>query len=421
MASYLRSIFWGSSSTSKSNNRQRDASPKSHSRSRSEASTTSSPTKAKHLKYLYAEPGRIPPASLQTTTRERSNSLTAARANAPSPLRYTYDTGAARGHPHAPTHHTSHSLDGTNSKVPLYRTSSHKLGERPALSQYPTFNATSSFGSVRSSNQSVYSANHSAHRYAPSRNSSSGSVTTQSTSNEPKSVLKHNAQHGDNSRSARHAHVSFQNPNRPTPVHMHPLLSYGRIHRAPISYDVIFPPSTRTVVDRHTHTSIPPCTLTQPATEPPTYGRFILKCEKFPWDIIASTGGEIASGSMGRASGKRFYIGTSASGRPRSASSSSSGFPEAVTNLDVLHAIHTALSARVTQAEWDSLGNGSRAQRKATRAYEKRCTDMGGGWGAGVRRVDFLGGKTKLVGIEIATEKIGGEAVTIGKPVFSRP
>lgn len=89
--------------------------------------------------------------------------------------------------------------------------------------------------------------------------------------------------------------------------------------------------------------------------------------------------------------------------------------------MDVLHAIHITLSARVTQVEWDSLGNASRAQRKATRAYEKRCNDMGGGWGAGVRRVDFLGGKTKLVGVEIASEKLGGQSVIFGKLVFSRP
>jgi hypothetical protein len=130
------------------------------------------------------------------------------------------------------------------------------------------------------------------------------------------------------------------------------------------------------------------------------------------------------NGSVSRAAGKRFFIdpaASSLSGTPRSSSSSSHGHPEAITNLDVLHAIHTTLSARVTQAEWDSLGSGSRAQRKATRAYEKRCTDMGGGWGAGVRRVDFLGGKSKLVGIEIATEKVAGESITVGKLVFARP
>jgi hypothetical protein len=46
---------------------------------------------------------------------------------------------------------------------------------------------------------------------------------------------------------------------------------------------------------------------------------------------------------------------------------------------------------------------------------------MGGGWGAGVRRVDFLGGKTKLVGVEIATEKVESQSVIFGKLVFSRP
>lgn len=430
MASYLKSIFRGrdTTSTSKSNGRRTNTSgsggSRSRSRSSSESPTTSSPTKSKHFNYLYAEPGSVPPAPIQTATRERSNSLTASRAIAPSPLRYTFDNNIGRG-AHSASHHTTHSLDGANTKVPLYRSSSHKA-ERPGLVQQPAFNPTSSFGSVRSSSQSIYSTNPAAHRYAPSRASSSNSVATQSTGHEPRSALKHNMSSGDNTKGSRHAHVSFQNPNRPTPVHMHPLLSYGRIHRAPISFDVIYPPSTRTIVDRHTHSPIPPCTLTQPATEPPTYGRFILKCDKLPWNIIATAGVDSANagnGSVGRSSGKRFYIestGSASSGTPRS-STSSGGFPEPITNLDVLHAIHTTLSVRVTQAEWDSLGNGSRAQRKATRAYEKRCTDMGGGWGAGVRRVDFLGGKSKLVGVEIATEKVAGNPVPFGKLVFSRP
>ncbi|KXN82355.1 hypothetical protein AN958_02652 [Leucoagaricus sp. SymC.cos] len=422
MASYLKSIFWGreSSNTTKTNGRRNDS--RAH-KSRSHPSEPSSPTKSKHFNYLYADPGSVPPAPIQTT-RERSNSMIASRAIAPSPLRHTLDNNTGV-YPHGQSHYGSHSLDGGNGKVPLYRATSHKT-ERPGLTQHPAFNPTSSFGSVRSSNPSVYSANPSVHRYTPSRTSSAGSVATQSTGHEPRSVLKHNMSSGDNSKSGRHAHVSFQNPNRPTPVHMHPLLSYGRIQRAPISFDIIYPPSSRTVVDRHTHSPIPSCTLIQSATEPPTYGRFVLKCEKLPWEIIATTGSGTSAGSasMGRSSGKRFYIGSltpPTPGLPRSSSSSSNGYPEPVTNLDVLHAIHITLSARVTQAEWDYLGSGSRAQRKATRAYEKRCTDMGGGWGAGVRRVDFLGGKTKLVGIEVATDKVAGNSITVGKLVFSRP
>jgi len=257
--------------------------------------------------------------------------------------------------------------------------------------QQPAFNPTSSFSSVRSSTQSMCSNNPASYRYAPSRASSSGSVATQSTGHESKPVLKHNPSGADRSKSSQRtlsilctwtlmkhflvsidAHVSFQNPNRSTPVHMHPLLSHGRIQRAPISFDIIYPPSTRTVVDHHTHSPIPSLTLTQPATEPPTYGQFVLKCEKLPWYIIATMGIDIpgmTAGAIGRSSGKLFYIGSAtstSSGRPRSSSSSS----EAITNLDALHAIHATLSVRVTQAEWDSLGNGSRAQRKATRAYK---------------------------------------------------
>lgn len=464
MTSYLKSIFWGrdNANHTKSSAHRIDTSSSRSNESRS-PSCSGSPTKSKHFKYVYAEPGNIPPAPIQTITRERSNSLIPSRTIAPSPLRYTLDNnshGARSVYPHHLNHHPTHSLDGANSNVPLYRSSSHRTERRmcyynylqilsasqirtiATLMQRPAFNPTDSFSSVRSSTQSMCSNNPAPHRYAPSRASSSGSVATQSTGHEPKSVLKHNPSSADNSKSGRRtlsifctgaltryfvisidAHVSFQNPNRLTPVHMHPLLCYGRIQRAPISFDVIYPPSTRTVVDRHTHSPIPSLTLTQPATEPPTYGRFVLKCEKLPWYIIATTGVDISGMTTGHSSGKRFYIGSATStGSGRSRSSSSSGnSPEAITNLDVLYAIHATLSVRVTQAEWNLLGNGSRAQRKATRAYEKRCTDMGGGWGAGVRRVDFLGGKTKLVGVEIANERVAGDTITIGKPVFCRP
>ena len=88
---------------------------------------------------------------------------------------------------------------------------------------------------------------------------------------------------------------------------------------------------------------------------------------------------------------------------------------DVITNLDLLYAIHTTLFARVTPEEWEALGNGSKAQRKVTRAYEKRCSVMGG-WEGGVRRVDWLGGKTHLIGIEV--DKSSGGSV--GKLVFAR-
>ena len=86
----------------------------------------------------------------------------------------------------------------------------------------------------------------------------------------------------------------------------------------------------------------------------------------------------------------------------------------AISNLDVLYAVHATLMTPVTPEEWESLGHGSRAQQKVTKAYERRCTRMGGGWEGGVRRVDWLGEKTRLVGIEV------DKSVNVGKLIFAK-
>lgn len=85
--------------------------------------------------------------------------------------------------------------------------------------------------------------------------------------------------------------------------------------------------------------------------------------------------------------------------------------------MDVLYAVHTMLQTPIIPEEWESLGHGSRAQQKVTKAYEKRCTRMGGGWEGGVRRIDWLGDKTQLVGIEVDKSAGGGGS---GKLVFAK-
>ena len=183
-----------------------------------------------------------------------------------------------------------------------------------------------------------------------------------------------------------------------TPLHMHPLFAATRLHSAPINYDVTFAPSSRTVVDRDTNSPIPSHTLSQPATDPPTSisSRIVLRSDKFPWPVIVG---------------------------PNSSSGSSFGSPPKggrlpyLTNFDLLCAVHSTLAARVTPQEWEGLGHGSRAQRKVTRAYESRCTKMGGGWEGGVRRIDWLHGKTRLIGIEV--EKYGS-GVGSGKLLFGK-
>lgn len=63
---------------------------------------------------------------------------------------------------------------------------------------------------------------------------------------------------------------------------MHPLLASTRFTHAPISYDVLSPPSSNSVLDRSTRSSVPSHTLSQPATDPPTFGKLILQSDKFP-------------------------------------------------------------------------------------------------------------------------------------------
>lgn len=196
---------------------------------------------------------------------------------------------------------------------------------------------------------------------------------------------------------------------------MHPLLAYTRLHRAPITYDVSFTPSARTVLDRATHSAIPSHTLAQPSTDPPTPAgaRLILRSHKFPWPVIVSA--SHSSSSASSPSRARFTVGPPSNhghSRPGTAEGGSS-----ISNLDVLYAVHNTLMMPITPEEWETLGHGSKEQQKVTRAYERRCTRMGGGWEGGVRRIDWLGEKTWLIGVEV--DKAAGHGGA-GKLVFGR-
>ncbi|KAK0201337.1 hypothetical protein DFS33DRAFT_1346439 [Desarmillaria ectypa] len=207
--------------------------------------------------------------------------------------------------------------------------------------------------------------------------------TTSITHSSLRPVLKKSGTWQPGSHTRTQHHVSFANPNIPDVLHMHPLLASGRLNRAPISYDLRFLPSSTSVVDRRTRMSIPIHTLSEPATDPPKSTKLVLRCDDFPWPVIV---------------------------HPQR--------PGAITNLDLLYAVHSMLSTRVTHEEWDALGHGTHAQLKAAKAYEVRCTELGGGWDDGVRRIDWLGETTCLVGVEV--DKSASEC-GVGKLVFAKP
>ncbi|KAJ7093510.1 hypothetical protein C8R44DRAFT_835440 [Mycena epipterygia] len=166
---------------------------------------------------------------------------------------------------------------------------------------------------------------------------------------------------------------------------MHPLFEYTHLDHAPISCDILYPPSSRSILERSTREPIAYETLDEPATEPVLYTQLVLKCDLFPWEVIVHPGASNICAS----------------------STKSGRFPFArrcpITNLDVLFALYDALAERVTEEEWARLGQGSRSQRKISRAYEQRCVKLGGGWESGVRRIDWLDGRTRLVGMSQET------------------
>lgn len=202
------------------------------------------------------------------------------------------------------------------------------------------------------------------------------------------------------------AHVSFVSRKRRVTLHMHPLLAASQLSRAPISYNVSHLPSPHTVVDQINQSAIPAHTLSQPATDPPTLSQLVLRSHKFPWPVIVNAGCSSQQKTV-----SKIYLGETSPTR-------SSIFPALTPVLcsDVPHEVHGTLLQAATPEEWDALGCGSHAQRKISRAYGRRCRSSGGGWDGGIRRVDWLGEKTRLIGVEV--DKVSGSKV--GNLVFGK-
>ncbi|KAF9812841.1 hypothetical protein IEO21_05941 [Rhodonia placenta] len=385
MPSYLRNLFGGSNASSPA------GTSKSHSRSRS-----AGPAPAN----IYA-----PRGSMDSGANVPRNYSYTSQATNPSPLRYPTDTRTLHGYGRRAA-----ATPYAEPRAHVIRRASYKAREPANYAMHtPSAKYTTPPSSRSNSSSSLYGMG------VPRTPSSDAGHYGSSSDRRP--PFRHNQswQPGSSAGSTSsygsvrgHSPVPSGSHSRPrTPcLHMHPLLAHTRLHHAPLNYDVVFTPSARTVLDRATHSPIPSHTLSQPATEPPmpAGARLVLRSHKFPWPVV------VTSPSAGSASpGPRFTVGP-----PTHARSASGG---SISNLDVLYAVHTTLMTQITPEEWEALGRGSRAQQKVTRAYERRCTRMGGGWEGGVRRVDWLGEKTRLVGVEV--DKSGGGGGS-GKLVFAR-
>lgn len=370
MTSYLRSILSGNPTQLTPMNAH---SSEGHSNQRSKSNSRSYPAPTINgvtAAYIYATPSTTLTSSYSRPrpTTKRSQSFSA-HATVPSPLLYgTYesgDVGFATGG------------DGRRGREQNRHPLSRRQASDNSRGQYSAYASSSDYAGSRSNSSSSFQ--HASNHTWDSSQSASGRAAS---SQVPLNLHTSTQRHADS-------------------LHMHPLLAATRIHTAPISYDVLYTPSTRTVVDRTTHMAVPAHTLSQPATDPPVpiSSRVVLRSDKFPWPIVVGSSSPPKPGS-------RFYLGCSEKSRTT------------ITNLDVLYALHTTLLARVTPQEWEALGHGSRAQEKVTQAYERRCKRMGGGWEEGVKRIDWLHGKTRLIGVEVDryAQDHGTGILIFGKP-----
>ncbi|KAF9023002.1 hypothetical protein BDZ89DRAFT_1193453 [Hymenopellis radicata] len=184
-----------------------------------------------------------------------------------------------------------------------------------------------------------------------------------------------------------HHRVSFHLQPRtlspaPKRLHMHPLLASTPSHRAPIAYDVRYMPSARGVGEG---------LLNQPATDPPTYTalQVVIGATQMRWKWMLTVYPPISPACP--------------------------SMP--ISNLHLLTSIYAFLATPLTYADWLALG--PQQQRIVTEAYEARCRmseeqskrlskgknqegiyTMVGGWREGARRMDCLGSRTCLVGVE---------------------
>lgn len=130
-------------------------------------------------------------------------------------------------------------------------------------------------------------------------------------------------------------------------------------------YNIIFKPSHQNILNGSTMTPISAHTLALSATLP-RVTELTLTCRELMWPIVVT---------------------------------STANPQHAITNLDVIEAVHAQLNVPATRREWEALGHNSKPQARVADAYNRRCAQTRD-WDNGVRRVDWLQGRTVLVGIE---------------------
>ncbi|GLB42047.1 hypothetical protein LshimejAT787_1100620 [Lyophyllum shimeji] len=385
---------------------------------------------------------RTSPSSSSSSASSRSNIPPAqhrvytARTNTPSPLRYatSYSSSSLPLAPSSDLHSSSSDLRPASIQPPAQEEQETSQPPKPARTSLSIFQ-WSKPRKTSTTPRPVYTQYTPANRVSPpgphsNRSAEDGFPLLDAhqrrslpRTSEPRSITQsehiraalifNRTWHANDSKKQNQKHnvtlASSQaqlSRRRQPALQIHPLLAYTRLQRPPITYDVSLPPSPSTVIDRRTRSPMSSGILAQTATNR-TSRTLVLKSPNLPWAVVATS--DSASARSEDKHGKTGF----------STGSKSQLIGAPVTNLDVLRAVHSTLAGRVTPQEWGALGHNSRRQRRIMQAYERRCVQTGGGWEEGVRRIDYLCGKTLLIGVEVDSKNAGMDDV-IGRLVFAK-
>lgn len=142
-------------------------------------------------------------------------------------------------------------------------------------------------------------------------------------------------------------------------------------------------------------TILPPEEMREPATHPPLT-RLRIICDLIPtWPIHL----ELPPTPYSPYNSNQFaYQQPSPSSPP-------------ITLMDVLVAVHQAMHSRITHIDWAKVSK--KEQREITRAYTVRCGGSEHERAQGVKRVDFLLGRTRMIGLVRSRMEDGWEVMRL--------
>ena len=206
-----------------------------------------------------------------------------------------------------------------------------------------------------------------------------------------------------------HHHHHQQHVAKPAQMNVHYLIAYSPHSISPLPYNVLHPPQSSFLLPQQQQQQFE---LDQPATEPPL-AQMVIKCPLLPdkWQILVVPGGPptSASGMEGISSPASTVYSPLHGGSPDEITGQTRGY---ISVRDVLYSLYTSLRVILHPSEYESLttttsSNSSPCflKESVNAAFWARLSQIDNPTKReeqrrrGVRRIDFLGGRTRFMGL----------------------